>query len=712
MRPSAQCYAPLFVFAFVTTFSFGQINTDTVRAGRFDNGKMWTFDFPPLDYFEKTYGFRPTQQWMDDVRMSALRFANFCSASFVSADGLVMTNHHCARSSGTTVQKKGEDLKKNGFLALTLEEERKVPDLFVDQLVKIEDISSRIQKVVEKGKTDEEKIQLRNQEFIAVRKEFGDRPAWKGLELQTISFYWGGKYSLYGFKRYTDVRLVAMPELALGFFGGDYDNFTYPRYCLDFSFFRVYDENGKPLKTKHYFKFKPQGAEEGEPVFVIGNPGSTNRQATVSILEFFKDYQWPTLIQRLSARSSILQQYNTEAKNDSILNIVFSYENGIKAITGQLGGIKDQYTMARRAAFEKDFKEAVGKNPKLKGQLNLWDEISSAQEELEKNYYGYSLLALNRFNSDAYDLANGLVLTASNAVTDKTQADQIKKFLTDYGKGRAIEVEKKYLAQHFREAQGWLGADDPYSKVIQELKVKNKNKSEYPKNMNADEYELLAQALLSNSKIYVKEFRDELLAKGEKGITESNDPMIVLAKTSAKKYNDAAAKNRQLTARLSNLRSRLALLLYEVYGTSIPPDATFSLRIADGIVKGYDYNGTRAPYKTTFFGLYDRYYSFNQNYPWDLPEKWKNPPAELLDEPMNFVSTNDIIGGNSGSPMINKNKEVVGLIFDGNMESLPGNYIYLPETNRTVSVHAGGILAAMKYIYKSERIVNELIGGK
>lgn len=708
MKRSVFFLIPVLLFQ----WSFGQINPDTVKAGKFDNGKMWTFDFPPLAYFEKTYGFRPDQQWMDDVRMSALRFKNYCSASFVSADGLVMTNHHCARESGTAVQKPGEDFNKNGFLANTLSDERKVPDLYVDQLLEIEDITTRVQKASDKGKNDEEKVQLRNQEFDAIKKEYTGKAGWKGLELQTITFYWGGKFSLYGFRRYHDVRLVAMPELALGFFGGDYDNFTYPRYCLDFSFFRVYDESGKPLKPSNYFKFNPQGAAEGEAVFVIGNPGSTNRQAPISILDYLRERPWPTVIKRFSARSEILKEFNKTAKSDSILNEIFSFDNSLKAIGGMLGGLKDPYIMARRASFEKEFKGEIAKDPKRKSQLKLWDDIRSTQEEVKKNYYDASLLAPNGFNSEAYDLANIFYLYADAlASKDEKKAEQMKQPLTDFKKPYSMELEKKFLAQHFREAMEFLGPQDPYVLWLRELKSKIPNPGERTRNRN-DDAEIIAESVLNKTRIYDLKFREELIANGEKAIRESKDPLLVLAALSSGKYNQASARNKVLTAKLSNLRSSLALLLFEIYGTSIPPDATFSLRIADGIVKGYDYNGTHAPYKTTFFGLYDRYYSFDKNYPWDLPEKWKNPPVELLDEPMNFVSTNDIIGGNSGSPMINKNKEVVGLIFDGNMESLPGNYIYMPEANRTVSVHAGGILAALKYIYRSERIVNELVGAR
>ena len=288
-------------------------------------------------YFQKTYNFKADEKWFDEARLASLRFADYCSASFVSANGLVMTNHHCARESGTGVARKGEDLNATGFFAKTAAEERKVEGLFVDQLVKIEDITKRVQDAMSSGSSEQAQLQAREQTFSTLKQEYGQKEGWKGLELQTIMFYNGGRYALYGFKRYTDVRLVFMPELQLGFFGGDYDNFTYPRYALDCSFFRVYD-NGKPLKTTHFFKFNPNGIRDGEPIFVIGNPGHTERLKTVAELEFDRDLQTPATIQLLRNRSAALQAYNVTAKNDSVLNEIFSYENSLKAYGGQLEG--------------------------------------------------------------------------------------------------------------------------------------------------------------------------------------------------------------------------------------------------------------------------------------------------------------------------------------------------------------------------------------
>lgn len=689
----------------VTTFlSFNLLaqtpfNPDTVKAGMFDNGKMWTFDFPPTEYFEKTYQFKPTQEWFDGVRMSALRFANWCSASFVSADGLVMTNHHCAREVAMQVQQESENFMNNGFYAQTLEQERRIPELFVDQLVLIEDITQRVQQAFNKGKTDEEKVNLRNTEFENIKKEYGEMESWKGLVLQPVTLYQGARYSLYGFKRFTDVRLVIMPELALAYFGGDYDNFTYPRYCLDFTFFRVYDESGKPFKPKYYFKFDQDGVDENEPVFVVGNPGSTNRQATVAMLEYFRDVSWPTITGLLDSRSKILQKYNETAKSDSIVNVIFGYENSLKAIGGRLEGLRDPYIMARRKAFEKEFQQAVAsknKNrPESKGKspLAIWNDIGATQDDIRKVYHESILFSPpESFNSTAFQLAMDLNTFALIAQTDKKRAEELAKSIAEAQHNTVQEIETAYLAAHLKEAGKYFGINDAY--VSAALKHGNPD--------------VAAAALLKKTKMYDLSFRKELLEKGPKAISASNDPLLVLTRDAVRRHESARTKMLQLNAKMTALRARLSLMMYDAYGTRIPPDATFSLRFADGVVKPYEYNGTKAPVFTTFYGLYDRYYSFEQTYPWNLPEKWKNPPEALLKEPINFISTNDIIGGNSGSPMINRDREVVGLIFDGNMESLPGNYIYLPERNRTVSVHAGGILAAMKHIYKAERIVEEL----
>jgi hypothetical protein len=670
---------------------------DSAIGGPLDLGKMWTFDSPPKDYFTKTYNFKPDEKWFDEARLASLRFADYCSASFVSANGLVMTNHHCARESGTGVTRKGEDLNATGFYAKTLTEERKVDGLFVDQLVRIDDITKRVQDAMNVAGSEQAQLQAREQAFTTIKQEYGSKEGWQGLELQTITFYDGGRYALYGFKRYTDVRLVFMPELQLGFFGGDYDNFTYPRYALDCSFFRVYD-NGKPLQTTHFFKFNTNGVRDGEPIFVIGNPGHTERLKTVAELEFDRDLQTPATIQLLRNRSAALKAYNATAKNDSILNEIFSYDNSLKAYGGQLAGLRDASLLARKATFERQFQSAAKAKNLPADQLKTWDDLAANTAQLRSLFRDANYLAPSeRMMGELLTFAN--VLTQfGELLTSRPQDAENARSLVVTPNVKSAVLEEAYLAAHLAEAQIGLGNDDPYIKAAFET-ASGKNRT--PKEA--------AAYLLKTTKLKDPAFVKELATRPG-AIAASNDPLLALARIGFPRYVTAARQARQISQRQEVLRGQLGRMLYDVYGSAVPPDATFSLRINDGVVQSYDYNGTKAPILTTFAGLYDRNYSFADKAPWNLPARWKNPPAELLKQPMCFISTNDIIGGNSGSPMINKNREAVGLAFDGNMESLPGEFIFVPDANRTISVHTGGIVAAMRYIYKADRIVSELTG--
>ncbi len=701
MRPT-KIHAFLLIGAFLALqvgVSPAQPIADTTKGGPLDLGKMWTFDNPPKAFFQKTYNFSADEKWFDEARLASLRFADYCSASFVSANGLVMTNHHCARESGTGVTRKGEDLNATGFFAKTPAEERKVDGLFVDQLVKIEDITKRVQDAMNGGTSEQAQLQAREQAFAAIKQEYGLKEGWKGLELQTIVFYNGGRYSLYGFKRYTDVRLVFMPELQLGFFGGDYDNFTYPRYALDCSFFRVYD-NGKPLQTTHFFKFNPDGIRDGEPIFVIGNPGHTERLKTVAELEFDRDLQTPATIQLLKNRSAALQAYNVTAKSDSVMNEIFSYENSLKAYGGQLEGLRDASLIARKAVFENQFKAAAKAKNLPVEQLKTWDEIAANTAELRTIFKDANYLAPSeRTMGELMTFAN-IATQFSDLLASRPQDAERAKELMVPPTVKNMVLEEAYLAAHLAEAQAALGNDDPYVKAAL---TGPDGKIRLPKEA--------AAYLVKNTKLTDPAFVSELTTRPNTA-SASNDPMLALAKIGFPRYLTAARQARQLSQKQEVLRGQLGRMLYDVYGTAVPPDATFSLRINDGVVKSYAYNGTVAPIKTTFAGLYDRNYSFNDKFPWSLPARWKNPPMALLKEPMCFISSNDIIGGNSGSPMINKNLEAVGLAFDGNMESLPGEFIFVPDKNRTISVHTGGIIAAMRYIYKADRLVNELVGVK
>lgn len=666
-----------------------------VEAGLYDMGKMWTFDYPPKDFFKTTYGFEADDKWFEEVRLASLRFASYCTASFVSADGLVMTNHHCARESGTEVQKEGEDFDKNFFYAKKLTDERKVEGLYVDQLLRIDDITGKVSSAMAQGKDDAEQIRMRNDAYENIKAEYGAKSDWQGLELEVVSFYNGGKYAIYGFKRYNDVRLVFMPETQLGFYGGDPDNFTYPRYSLDCSFFRVYDETGKPMKTDHYFKFNPNGVKEDEPVFVVGNPGSTERLSTVAELELKRDLDLPVMLFRYRHLADFLAELNKTLKNENLQNSIFSIENGHKALTGELNALKDPYMIARKAAFERKFKTDAKDKNLVKGS-EYWTDIADGVMEQRSLFLDNSSFSPNSDQTgQMLEFANLAVQYAEALKSnDQKKADKLKEGLDKTQSPGFMPIEQGLLTIHLEEVLAFFPTNDPY--IGAALKGKTPAAA--------------AEALLKETKLTDADFRKKLIAGGADAILNSTDPMMKLAHISGPRYLKASTRYDEIEDKQSVTRGKLGRLLFDTYGTAIPPDATFTIRINDGIVKGYDYNGTKAPYKTTFFGMYDRNYSFDNTAPWNLPERWMNPSMELLKAPFTIVTTNDIIGGNSGSPMINKNREAVALIFDGNMESLSSGFIYVPDRNRAIAVHAGGITAALTHIYKAKRLSTELLG--
>jgi hypothetical protein len=680
------------------------LNLDTVKAGKFDTGKMWTFDYPPKAYFEKEYNFDPSDKWLDNVRMSALRFANYCSASFVSADGLVMTNHHCGRESVAEVTKKGEDLFDNGFYAKTLADERPVPGLYVDQLVMIKDITSDIQSAIDSGKTPEEKVANEKRAISEIEKKEGDATK---LRMQVVKLFNGGKYSLYGYKRYTDVRLVFSPEASLGYFGGDNDNFTYPRYDLDCNFFRVY-ENGKPLKTEHYFHWSPQGAEPGEPVFVVGNPGHTDRLKTVSQLEYMRDIQYPRTLDLLDELINVYSKVIEEhpERKAELQNRLFGFSNSQKAYTGMLKGLRDPILMQKKIDFEKNFKEAVHSNPKLEAKYgDLWNKIAGTQNDLRKISDKFFALSLNPFLSSKYFIIAEQAVKLANEMKlpEDKRSEQYKGSELDSTINEIIPAEmdtamdREMLKDQIDRMIRYLGTSD----------VNVKEMTAGRRGYEAVDYMLGNSILTSSSKF------KEIAKQGADAILNSSDPFIYFIVHSKDTRDELTKKVNSITSDESTYSQELGKALFDVYGTSIPPDATFTLRISDGVVKGYPYNGTIAPPFTTFYGLYNRYYSFDKKYPYDLPKEWQNPPADFkLETPMDFVSTNDIIGGNSGSPVINEKAQIVGLAFDGNIESLPGNFIFTTETNRTVAVHSAGMLEAIKDLYKATRLSDELKTGK
>jgi hypothetical protein len=654
-----------------------------------ETGTMWTFDVPPLDYWAARYGFRPTQQWLDHVRLSAARQPG-CTASFVSADGLVMTNHHCARSCITSVTQEGEDLLTNGFYAKTNAEERRCTNRYLDQLLSIRDVTDSVVNAVPAGASATAAADAR----ALMIADIQDRCAATGPDLncQVVTMYRGGQYKLYTFRRYSDVRLVFAPDGQAAFFGGDPDNFTYPRYDMDISFYRVY-ENGQPLQAQQYFKWSAEGSKEGDLVFVVGNPGSTGRLNTMAQLEYLRDVQYPAQLDNYTRQIAVLHEL---AKADpqrasELRNEIFGLENSKKATTGYQSGLLDPDLMTRKEHWEQNFRAKVEADPTLKAKYgNAWDEIARINKELEaldlhRRFYSFNILG-------ARAPASQLLATAGRLVQPSAGRGRFQRRTT--APVDTLE-ERLMLTTWFQAMEKDLPATDPVRRAA----------------LGGRTPEAAAAAMVSHTVLTDPAAVQRLQEGGEAAIARSSDPFITLARV-------IDPLEREVSARVSALRDDeaqqdelIARALLAVFGTSVAPDATFSLRISDGVVARYPYNGTFAAPYTTFYGLYDRSAGFSGQDPWQLTQRWIDAKDRLnLATPLDAVSTNDIIGGNSGSPVINRNAEIVGLIFDGNIEMLPNRFLYTQRVARSVWVDGRGILEALRKVYGASALANELLG--
>jgi len=662
-------------------------------------GTMWTFDAPPLDYWRRTYNFAPDQKWLDHVRLASVRLPN-CSASFVSSRGLVMTNHHCGRDCTAASSPPDSNYIQTGFAAATLTDEKKCAGLYVDQLQSIQDVTTRVRTAIT-GKTPGDQASQRIAVITQIQTECNQQTR---LTCQVVTLYQGGMYSLYRYRRFSDVRLVMAPEGDIAFFGGDPDNFTYPRYDLDLTLLRVY-ENGQPYAPTDYLKWSPAGAIENELVFVVGNPGSTGRLNTISQMEFLRDVGYPAT---LASYKRALAIYAELARTDTSAarryqNDVFGVANSQKAVTGYRVGLLDTLSMAKKRAFERELRARIAADPKLQAQYGgTWDAIAAAQRELstfnpQLRYTGFG------GGSTLLPFAAQIVRIASES--GKPDSARLAPYrgqgiatMTARLSGKVpidTAFERLALAAQLRAARGELGPNDPFVRLT----------------LAGRTPEAAAAALVRGTRVGDPAFRASLLQGGASAVAASTDPMIVLARGIDPLNRAVTARANALNAIIATNSEKIGQALFSAYGTALPPDATFTLRISDGVVKSFPSNGTIAPYKTTFYGLYDRSASFDDKDPFKLPKRWVERKGNLdMATPFNFVSTNDIIGGNSGSPVINRNAEVVGLVFDSNIEGISNRFIFSTDVGRTVSVHSRGITEALRKMYDGSRIADEIQG--
>ncbi len=674
--------------------------------GQLADEGMWTFDNPPRKQWKERYGFEATDEWLEHVRLASVRLSESGTGgtgAFVSADGLVATNQHVGAGQIGKLSTKDRDLIKNGFYARTREEELKAPDLEVTVLVSYEDVTRRVQGAVKPGATDNEASEQRRAEIAAIEKESAAKT---DLKSDVVTLYSGGEYWLYRFKKYTDVRLVFAPEEQIAFFGGDYDNFTYPRYNLDVTFFRVY-ENNQPAKTPHHLKWSATGPKDGEFIVVSGVPGSTNRLLTTAQLHYHRDMGNPVQMQVWTTRRDALNRYaktSAEAARRASGSLR-SLENSIKRLTSQQAGLLNARLMTKKEEEERALRREIAARPeqqKIYGPA--WEQIASAYKEMPAmaKRIAFSTLAPSRLANMASQLVrySAEITKPNDKRLDEYRDSKLESLKYSLLSSAPLytDMEEAILAAWFEEAQKTLGANDPFVKAA----LQGATPAE------------AARKAVSNTQLTDPARRKALLEGGASEIAKSTDSMIELARRIEPVYRELRAWEEEKIKNVeASAGQKIAQARFAVYGKTMPPDATSSLRLSYGVVSGYEEDTTLVPYKTTYYGLYDRAESFNEKPPYNLPERYKTGKTKLeLSTPFNFVYTADTIGGNSGSPVINRNLELVGLNFDSNIQKLPNRYVYVDEAEggRAVGVHSAAIIEALRKLYGAEKLVEELLG--
>ena len=666
---------------------------------------MWLLNRVPKKVLKEKYGFDATDAWLEHVQKSAVRISTGGSGSLVSANGLVMTNHHVGSDMLEKLSTTEHNYLETGFFARETKDEVACPDIEMDVLWTIEDVTERVKGAATEKMSSAEANDARRKMMSTIEKDAHEKTK---LKCEIVTLYQGGAYHLYSYKTFTDVRLVMAPEKAVAFFGGDPDNFEYPRFDLDMCFFRIY-ENGAPLRAEHHLEWSKKGSSDGELVFVAGHPGRTERLFTMAHLEFLRDVVYPMSLRNLWRREVQLKNFSDRSAEHARIaeGDFFSFQNSRKARTGLIQGLQDARLMDRKRAAEKALRAAVEANPEWKKQWgDAWDQVAKAEKTYSEFYTRYGTPGIGRvYMSDLFGVARDLLRLAEEK--PKESSSRLREYRDSNLPSIELglfspapvypELEIDRLASALQLIGELLGGNEPL--LVQALAGKSPHAR--------------AEELIKGTKLADVAERKKLYEGGKGVVDGSKDPLIELARlfdaenrSLRKRYED------QVEAQEREAYAKIAAAKFAVEGENTYPDATFTLRLAFGTVKGYTQNGKAvAPY-TTLEGMYQRSAERDNEYPFEVPELWNERKAKLkLDTPYDFVSTCDIIGGNSGSPVINKEGEVVGLIFDGNIQSLVLDFIYDEAEARAVSVDSRAIIEALDKVYDCPNLVAEITQG-
>ncbi len=663
---------------------------------------MWVYNNLPLKQLKDRYGFEVNDAWKDHLMKSSVRFNSGGSGSFISSSGLVLTNHHVGAHTLHEISTAQKDYYKDGFLAKTQEAEVPAKGLELNQLVSIEDVTARVEGAVRGDMAPAAAAAARGAVISLIEKESFEKT---GLRSDVVVLYQGGQYHLYRYKKFTDIRLVFSPEFGIAFFGGDPDNFEYPRYDLDMCIFRVY-EDGKPAKIDNYLKWSNKGVVDGDMIFVSGHPGTTNRMYSIDALQFLRDERIRYSLSMLARRELTLSLYRQlgEENERRAQDDFFSVQNSRKVYKGMLQGLQEDELFAQKQRDELLLRAELMKDPKNKDLVGAWDKLTGAQKAYGKILKKRALLELGHaFDSKLFAIARQLVrLAQENA---KPNAERLPAYRDSARASleQAIyspapiykDLEVALLSASLSEFAGVFGYDNSLVEQV----------------LNGHGSDTAAHTLVDTSMLDNVDVRRVIVAGGLNAIKTSRDPMIRLALLVDKASRKIEKQYQEQVAEVEKQAyAQIAKAIFSIKGTNTYPDATFTLRLAFGTVKGYKSldKGEVAPL-TTLGGAFEHEAKHGAQYPWKLPASWHAAKASLdLKTPFNFASTADIIGGNSGSPVVNRDGELVGLIFDGNIESLTANYIYDDKVSRAVSVHSAGMLEAMNKIYGATGLVGEL----